>query len=96
MENAKKINTSFIKRKYYWGRDKKSKNNKEALRHDFFNNIISTDYTVCVRGTGNFSARLYETLALGKIPIFFNTDSVLPFNEKIDWNDHMVVIPQKI
>ena len=50
----------------------------------------NTDYTLCVRGTGNFSARMYETLALGRIPIFVNTDCILPFNNKIDWDKHVV------
>ncbi len=45
---------------------------------------------VCVRGSGNFSVRLYETLAMGRIPVFVNTDCILPFTEAIDWKEHVV------
>jgi hypothetical protein len=61
----------------------------EADRHrttiDFYRNIQESDYTVCVRGGGNFSKRFYETLAMGRIPLFINTDCNLPFEEEIDW-----------
>ena len=62
------------------------------LREDFFQNINNTDYTLCIRGTGNFSARFYETLALGRILVFINTDCILPFNNEIDWQKHVVWI----
>ena len=45
-----------------------------------------------MRGTGNFSARLYETLAMGRIPIFINTDCILPFENVINWRNHVVWI----
>ena len=64
------------------------------LRKEFYNNIDNTDYTLCVRGTGNFSARFYETLALGRIPIFINTDCILPFDDIIDWKKHVIWIEQ--
>jgi Exostosin family. len=31
--------------------------------------------------------RLYETLCLGRIPLFINTDCVLPFENNIDWKE---------
>jgi len=39
---------------------------------------------------GNFSVRLYETLLMGKIPIFVNTDCLLPLADEVDWKQHMV------
>ena len=64
----------------------------ENLRLVFFNNIQDTDYTVCIRGGGNFSARFYETLAVGRIPIFINTDCMLPFSNEINWDKHVIWI----
>ena len=54
-------------------------------RLTFINNIINNDYTFCMRGGGNYSLRLYETLCLGRIPLFINTDCILPFENIIDW-----------
>ena len=60
--------------------------NKNA-RVEYVNNIINSDYTLCYRGAANYSLRLYETLCLGRIPLFINTDCVLPFENEIPWND---------
>ena len=56
--------------------------------------ILNSNYTVCMRGGGNFSVRFYETLALGRIPIFINTDCILPFDEMIKYKDYMVWVEE--
>jgi hypothetical protein len=38
-----------------------------------------------MRGGGNYSVRFYETLCLGRIPIFINTDCLLPFQDEINY-----------
>ena len=60
--------------------------NKQS-RLEFIKNILSSDYTLCYRGSGNYSLRFYETLCLGRIPLFINTDCKLPFENHIDWRD---------
>jgi hypothetical protein len=60
--------------------------NKNA-RVEYVNNIINSDYTLCYRGAANYSLRLYETLCLGRIPLFINTDCALPFENEIPWDD---------
>jgi hypothetical protein len=62
--------------------------------HEFVNNVLDSDYTICVRGAGNFSYRLYEVLAAGRIPLFINTDCVLPFEDEIDWRKHCVWVEE--
>lgn len=59
----------------------------------FFANIRASDYTVCVRGGGNFSTRLYETLCLGRIPVVVDTDIVLPWAGVVPWDKLMVIHP---
>lgn len=56
-------------------------------RNEFINNIISSDYTLCYRGASNYSLRFYETLCLGRIPLFINTDCKLPFEDQINWRE---------
>lgn len=55
---------------------------------EFFGNIQGTDYTVCMRGYGNWSYRFYQTLACGRIPVFVNTECVLPTG--IDWKTYCI------
>ena len=47
--------------------------------------MLGTDYTLSIRGGGNFSLRFFEALALGRIPVFIDTDCLLPFHDRIDW-----------
>lgn len=82
------IKTNFIVRKNY----------RAGIMHDishntvieFFNNIKDSDYVFCARGSGNFSVRFYETLAMGRIPVYVNTNGGLPLDNQIEWKDHVV------
>jgi hypothetical protein len=91
LENNPLVITQFIKRRRYHGGTEKP---QATLRREFLDNIQQTDYTVCIRGTGNYSQRLYETLALGRIPIFVNTDCILPYDHQIEWRDYCVWVEQ--
>lgn len=62
-----------------------TRQNDPNARLEFIQNIYNTDYTLCIRGSANYSLRLYETMCLGRIPLFLNTDCILPFEEQIDW-----------
>lgn len=84
LEESPLIEANFIKRDRYLGgvRDRGA---TEDIRREFLDNLRDSDYVVCVRGQGNFSARLYETMAMGRIPIFIDTDCVLPFYGSLPW-----------
>ena len=59
----------------------------KVARSQYINNIINSDYTFCYRGAANYSLRFYEALCLGRIPLFVNTDCMLPFADKVSWKD---------
>lgn len=59
----------------------------------FYDNIRANGYTLCVRGGGNFSTRLYETLCLGRIPVIVDTGLVLPWVGDDAWDELAVVLP---
>ncbi len=65
---------------------------RDRQRLAFFRNVHDSDYTVCIRGYGNWSHRFYETLACGRIPVFIDTDCVLPGGGDIDWKKYCVWI----
>jgi hypothetical protein len=79
------VDSNFIIRDQYF----------HPTKVEFVNNIIDNDYTVCVRGGGNFSVRLYETLSCGRIPIFIDTDSRLPFDFLINWKEYCIWVDQQ-
>jgi hypothetical protein len=55
-------------------------------RGEFLDNLLGNDYALCARGNGNYSFRLYEALSAGRIPVFIDTDCVLPC-EDVDWRE---------
>ncbi|TGD57166.1 exostosin domain-containing protein [Flavobacterium humi] len=93
-EDPLHIKTNFIYRdNYRAGAQTEADRDRTTL--EYYSNIAQSDYVLCVRGAGNFSVRFYETLMMGKIPIFVNTDCLLPFEETIDWKKHVVWIEWK-
>ena len=68
---------------------------RQRTSREFYENIAGTDYTLCVRGGGNFSKRFYETLAMGRIPVLVDTDCLLPFEEELPWDQAAVRISSR-
>lgn len=95
MSGFQGVQTNFLVRTHYRaGYHAKEKDSFHPSRMEFVQNILDTDYTLCVRGGGNFSVRFYETLALGRIPIFVNTDCILPFDDRIDYRQYCVWVDE--
>ncbi len=92
--NKKDIEADFVFRDQYRA-GIKTEQDKAITTREFYQNMNDNLYTFCSRGTGNFSVRFYETLAMGRIPVLIDTDCRLPFPEQIDWNNHCVIIPEK-
>ena len=94
LQKSTKVMSNFILRKKYRAGVLDNKETHKTTR-EFYNNIRNSDYVVCVRGAGNFSIRFYEVLAMGRIPIFINTNCALPFDEELDWKKHVVWVEYK-
>ena len=67
----------------------------KVARSEYINNIFNSDYTFCYRGAANYSLRFYESLCLGRIPLFVNTDCMLPFADKVSWKDVCLWVEEK-
>jgi hypothetical protein len=89
LAKATDLNCNFIFRKHYRG-GFNNPTEQERTTKEYYDNLLHSDYVVCVRGAGNFSVRLYEALLMGKIPIFVNTDCLLPLSDEVDWKQHVV------
>jgi len=91
LEEDENIETDYIIRKYFWANGVP----KDVAVRDHYNNIERNLFTLCTRGSGNFSMRFNEVLSMGRIPIHVDTDMVLPFESVIDWDKHCVRVPHK-
>jgi len=95
LEKDNNIETNFIRKKQFWGgwiNKGRDPTLGRKLRNEYINNLKSTEYCVCMRGGGNFSYRLYETMMSGRIPILINTDCILPYDFFINWNEFFPII----
>ena len=94
LQQSQVVSTNFILRKKYRAGITTDKDSHKSTL-EFYDNLKNSDYVVCIRGAGNFSVRFYETLAMGRIPLFINTDCSLPLEEVIQWKKHVVWVEYK-
>lgn len=94
LSRDKRLETSFIVRDGYCGGIDREHDASGLcrVRAEYYQNLIGSDYTLCIRGEGNYSYRFYETLAMGRIPLLIDTDSPLPFHPDFAWEAHALVI----
>jgi hypothetical protein len=94
VKSSQYFKTNYIIRQSYRG-GKQTPENRKKTTDEYYQNQIDSDFVICVRGGGNFSIRFFETLAMGRIPIFIDTDSPLPDIGNKDWNDYIIWIDRK-
>ncbi|GGG53005.1 exostosin domain-containing protein [Bizionia arctica] len=94
LEANTSVDCRFIKRRQYRAGVKENKETHNTTT-EFYNNILDSQYVLCVRGAGNFSVRFYETLIMGRIPLYVHTDGFLPLSDVIDWKEHVVWVDYK-
>jgi hypothetical protein len=85
----KKLETDFVIRNGFWAQ---GIDDKLKARDEYIQNMFNSPYAIVTRGAGNFSYRLYEVMSCGRIPVFINTDCVLPYETLINWKKQMVWI----
>ncbi len=90
----RRLEQNFILRSTFWAGALGDAASLLEARREYVDNMLESDYMVCVRGAGNFSYRLYETLSMGRIPIFVDTDCVLPLDFDIEWRDYCVWVDE--
>jgi len=77
------VRTNFVLKDQY----------KSGSQEDYVANIKNTDFTLAPKGDGNYSARFYETLSLGRLPILIDTECVLPLENEINYDEFIVRVP---
>lgn len=69
-------------------RDDDRQAQREMLR-----GIADADYGLAVRGLGNYSYRLYEVLASGRVPVLVDTGMPLPRARAPQWRNALLPVP---
>ena len=84
------VDTAFVIRSSYSGHKNTIELSPEEARKQFVEKINNSDFSLAVKGDGNYSLRFYEILSLGRIPVLVDTDCPLPFEDKIKYDDFIL------
>ncbi len=93
-KDDKRLLTNFIIRQQFYAGMTSGHPDEPKVIEDYRNNISDNLYTLCPRGMGNTSMRLYETMMMARIPILIDTDCPRPFDHIINYDEHMVIVPE--
>ena len=88
VQKSTKIESEIILRTGFWAPELE----KNEARNQYMRSLQDNTFILCMRGAGNFSYRLYETLMMGRIPIIINSNQVFPFENKIDYSKFSLMI----
>ncbi|MCL6750688.1 exostosin family protein [Nostoc sp. CCCryo 231-06] len=94
-ESPSLVNTNFIIKDETVFLNTQDVEQRQKARAEYVKNMVESDYILSCRGSANYSIRLYEILSCGRIPIFIDTDCVLPDDSIIDWKKYCVWIDEK-
>jgi hypothetical protein len=92
-KNSSLVKTLFIVRKTFSGAARTIEVPPEQARKEFVESIEKSDFVLAPKGDGNYSNRFLEALAMGRIPVFIDTDMVLPLEDLIPYEKISVRIP---
>ena len=61
--------------------------------HEYFEMLSKSIFSLCPRGVGPTSFRLYESIAMGAIPIYiWREEKCLPYKDELDWNEFSIIL----
>jgi len=75
--------------KKHWGLDKGL---PEEFKRKYIEMIGDSKFSICPRGTGISSVRLFESMAMGTIPVIIADNYDPPLSDKLNWGDFSVSI----
>lgn len=92
LKASSKVISNFIIRPTFSANAQTMSGAPDQLRREFVENLLSSDYGLCVRGDANASVRLFETLALGRIPVILDTECVFPFFDRVEYKNFSLIV----
>ncbi|MFH0851556.1 MAG: exostosin family protein, partial [Candidatus Peregrinibacteria bacterium] len=86
------IRTNFLLRSSHSAHAKTIRLDPVQARREYIDNMLASDFALCIRGDGNYSLRFYEALSLGRVPILLNTDVRLPLEGVVEYSAFVLKI----
>lgn len=92
LEHSPLITFNSHARTSFSGSIKTAEGDLELLREQMVETILESDYALDVKGDANNSARLFEILSLGRIPVIIDTERIFPFSDKLNYSSFSLKI----
>jgi hypothetical protein len=92
LQSSRGVECNFRLRKSFSGSIKTAEKDLRTVQREFIDNLLESDYALCVRGDANASVRLFEALSLGRIPIILDTECIFPFDDIVDYSTFAFVV----
>lgn len=86
------IQTNFIIRTFHSHHAATIRMSEAEARREFIQNILDSDLGLAVKGDGNASVRFYEILSLGRVPLRVDTESLYPFEDRLQYRSFSLPI----
>jgi len=64
-------------------------------REEYIENLRDSDLALCARGDANQSQRFYEALSASRVPLYLDTDTVLPLEEALPYEEVVLFVPSQ-
>jgi hypothetical protein len=93
LERSRLVTTEFTLRDHGWW-NIANKSDRDKFQSEFFSSMQASDYQLSVRGSGNYSVRPWEAMAMGRPPLFVDSDCSWPFEGDVDWSRLMVRVQE--
>jgi hypothetical protein len=95
LDNSSFVATNFILRGSYSGSPHTIRIDPKQGREEYVDTMLNSDFPLVMKGDGNYSYRFYEALSLGRVPVFINTDCVLPLADRLNYDEFVLSVNHK-
>lgn len=92
LQNSSLVTLHSRARSSFSGSSKTADGDMSELQEQMVETILQSDYALDVRGDANNSARLFEILSLGRIPVIVDTERNFPFVDKVDYSSFALIV----
>lgn len=92
LRRSKEVVLNVRERSSFSANQKTAEGDVRKLQQEMVETILACDYALDVRGDANNTARLFEILSLGRIPIIVDTERRLPFADKVDFSSFALIV----
>ncbi|MFA6315448.1 MAG: exostosin family protein [Candidatus Paceibacterota bacterium] len=92
LSRSPQVKFNYLARSSFSANPKTAEGDMRKLQTEMVDTILESDYALDVRGDANNSARLFEILSLGRIPVIVDTERNFPFSERIDYSSFALIV----